>query len=121
MKGVDFIDTKSIIVKAQSDFNELYSILINSNEYDKREVLLFLKNHIENCIKGGNLYLKYFMDEIEEELIEEGYCPECGEELKTKSTNEYLAEAWGRPIYEDYYIRYCPACNWSSKDYDERG
>lgn len=57
------------------------------------------------------------------------YCRNCKRIFREDDVQEkesYLAEAWGRPIYEKYY--YCPECgdevgahNGEPYEYDENG
>lgn len=50
---------------------------------------------------------------LREELIEDGRCPDCGEELENEVETEtgYLD---GRPAYQVNEVigRYCPECGW---------
>lgn len=50
---------------------------------------------------------------LREELIEDGRCPDCGEELENEVETEtgYLD---GRPAYQVSEVvgRYCPECGW---------
>jgi hypothetical protein len=50
---------------------------------------------------------------LREELIEDGRCPDCGEELEEEVETEtgYLD---GRPAYQVSEVvgRYCPECGW---------
>ena len=50
---------------------------------------------------------------LREELVEDGRCPDCGEELEEEVETEtgYLD---GRPAYQVNEVigRYCPECGW---------
>lgn len=50
---------------------------------------------------------------LREELVEDGRCPDCGEELENEVETEtgYLD---GRPAYQVSEVvgRYCPECGW---------
>lgn len=50
---------------------------------------------------------------LREELVEDGRCPDCGEELEEEVETEtgYLD---GRPAYQVSEVvgRYCPECGW---------
>ena len=50
---------------------------------------------------------------LREELIEDGRCPDCGEELDA-FVDTHVGYIDGRPAYEVSEVRghYCPECGW---------
>jgi hypothetical protein len=50
---------------------------------------------------------------LREELIEDGHCPDCGEELEEEVETD-IGYLDGRPAYQVSEVvgRYCPECGW---------
>lgn len=50
---------------------------------------------------------------LREELIEDGRCPDCGEELENEVETD-IGYLDGRPAYQVSEVvgRYCPECGW---------
>lgn len=73
-----------------------------------------LKNHTsEEVFQFIKDWVKKTRRTLREELIEDGRCPDCGEELDA-FVDTHIGYIDGRPAYEVSEVRghYCPECGW---------
>lgn len=74
---------------------------------------LFDLNEIANKIKTkGRDFGLYLLDEIYQESIKKGLCPECFKQLSIKTINEYRGEYQGTPCSEQINTYKCKSCGW---------
>jgi hypothetical protein len=78
-------------------FNQYGTCLVDNDDFlaNRADEIIENKDNLENTYFDCN----YFS-------VEDGYCEECGRELK-KVVNTY--EAWGRPVQEERWE--CPYCD----------
>lgn len=81
---------------------------------DLKDIIEELKSHTPEEVKHSlQSWSKNKLKDLQQDLIENGRCPDCGEELENEVETEtgYLD---GRPAYQVSEVvgRYCPECGW---------
>lgn len=99
----------SLDLTISEDYNDKFEAL-----EDLEDFLDDLERHTpEEIFQILKKWVKKTRRTLREELIEDGRCPDCGEELEEEVETEtgYLD---GRPAYQVSEVvgRYCPECGW---------
>lgn len=94
--------------------DELIFEILNSKDFNQYEAVQFL-NDLADDAKNNKNWAKELKRCIIKGCIEKQICPNCGSDFQTKTEKAYLADAWGKPIYEDITYDYCPDCGWNNK------
>lgn len=81
---------------------------------DLKDIIEELKSDTPEEVKHSlQSWSKNKLQNLQQDLIENGRCPDCGEELENEVETEtgYLD---GRPAYQVNEVvgRYCPECGW---------
>lgn len=96
-------------------------LTISEDYDDKFEALTALEDFADDLKKHTSEEVFQFIKDwvkktrrtLREELIEDGRCPDCGEELDA-FVDTHIGYIDGRPAYEVSEVRghYCPECGW---------
>ena len=89
-------DDKFEALTALEDFSD------DLKQHTPEEVFQFIKDWVKKTRRT-----------LREELVEDGRCPDCGEELEEEVETD-IGYLDGRPAYKVSEVvgRYCPECGW---------
>ena len=99
----------SLDLTISEDYNDKFEALEDLEDFSDD-----LERHTpEEIFQILKKWVKKTRRTLREELIEDGRCPDCGEELEEEVETEtgYID---GRPAYQVSEVvgRYCPECGW---------
>lgn len=91
------------------DYNDKFEALTDLEDFSDD-----LERHTpEEIFQILKKWVKKTRRTLREELIEDGRCPDCGEELEEEVETD-IGYLDGRPAYQVSEVvgRYCPECGW---------
>ena len=100
---------------------DMLDLAISENYDDRIDAANDLKDIIEELKDHKAEDLWYTLQgwafdklkDVQQDLIDDGRCPDCGEELENKVETD-IGYLDGRPAYQVNEVvgRYCPECGW---------
>lgn len=81
---------------------------------DLKDIIEGLKSHTPEEVKHSlQDWSKNKLKDLQQDLVESGRCPDCGEELENEVETD-IGYLDGRPAYQVNEVvgRYCPECGW---------
>lgn len=99
----------SLDLTISEDYNDKFEALEDLEDFSDD-----LERHTpEEIFQILKKWVKKTRRTLREELIEDGRCPDCGEELEEEVETD-IGYLDGRPAYQVSEVvgRYCPECGW---------
>lgn len=100
------------MVDGEMLYNRLIDIWEEAESYTKEDVLDIILSVAEDIKAQGKQLGSDTIKHIQQLRIQAMECPICSSKLEVRTSQGYLAEAWGMDIQEDYSELYCPDCHW---------